>query len=98
MIRGSAHNHSEKRRRTGALQKLRRFSGFTLIELLVVIAIIAIIAALLLPALQRARISAQRVRCVSNLRQLGLATHMYWDDNNAVCFRYRVGSTNSGDL
>src|SRR2546426_10169292 len=58
---------------------LRR-DGFTLVELLVVIAVIAILAALLLPALAKAKASAQSAACKSNLRQLGLALNMYVDD------------------
>ena len=58
--------------------------AFTLIELLVVIAIIGTLASLLLPALGRAKIKAQNTACADHLRQLGIATRLYTDENNNV--------------
>ena len=62
------------------LQRRTAGAAFTLIELLVVIAIIAILAALLLPALSKAKQKAKAIQCVSNMRQIMVATKLYLDD------------------
>jgi len=62
------------------MERRKRRTGFTLIELLVVVAIIAILAAMLLPALSQAREKARQAKCISNLKQIGVALRLYTDD------------------
>jgi prepilin-type N-terminal cleavage/methylation domain-containing protein/prepilin-type processing-associated H-X9-DG protein len=76
----------------------RPHHGFTLIELLVVIAIIAILAALLLPALARAKSAASGVQCLSQMRQIGLATAMYADENDGCLPRSSHSAMAYGEL
>ncbi len=76
--------------------KVKIAKGFTLIELLVVIAVTAILAAMLLPALAKSKLTAQRAACENNLRQLGLATELYLGDNAEIFFYRSQPATATG--
>ncbi len=76
---------------------MRKKSCFTLIELLVVVAIIAVLVAILLPALNTAREKAKLITCSSKMRQIGLASHYYRQDNNGMFVSVTAGMLGQSD-
>lgn len=71
---------------------MKRGRGFSLVELLVVIAIIAVLAALLLPVLSKAKARAKQATCLNDLKQVGLAVHLYAGDNGDVLPNLGLGT------
>jgi len=72
--------------------------GFSLTELLVTLGVVASLAGLILPGLSKARLAAGGARCTSNLRQLVLASQLYWDDHAGTTFAERRGRQDDGWL
>src|SRR5215469_4960931 len=92
------HHRTSKTNQTERMKRiLKQKKAFTLIELLVVIAIIAILAAMLLPVLAAAKRRAQRINCVSNLKQVNLALRIWEGDNNNL-YPMAVSTSGGGAL
>ena len=74
----------------------RTASGFTLVELLVVLAITSILASMIAAGVSVAKGHSKSMVCVSNLKQLGLASQMYWNDNAQQTFPYSSSRDENG--